>query len=103
MSGETTGDLIPQFETFEKKVGMVVRRGARGNVGQTEFSIIPNPNGATNLEVAFSRTDSKTTSEPIIIRGATDEDVEEIADTIVGYLKKGKTSKEIIEHLEKTE
>ena len=103
MSGETTGDLAPEFKIFETKVRGVVLKGAKGVVGNTTFSIMPSSLGIDRLEVAFSpkttKTEDEFIGEPVRIN-ARQEDLEEVADTINRYLTSGESPEKILKHLD---
>ena len=82
------------FKTYDVPVqdGKIIRKAARGTVGDTTVSIQPNEHGVDNLEVAFLRKDRKSddkfVGEPIRIN-ATQLDLEEVADLLTRHLKGG--------------
>lgn len=93
------------FKTYDVSVqdGKIIRKGATGIVGNTTVSIQPNEHGVDDLEVAFLRKDKKGkdqfVGEPTRIN-ATQEDVEEVADTLTRHLAGGKKAEDLIKLLE---
>ncbi|MFA5770485.1 MAG: hypothetical protein WC894_03260 [Patescibacteria group bacterium] len=105
-AGATEGAKPAQlFKTYDVPVqdGKIVRKGATGIVGNTTVSIQPNGDGVDDLEVAFLRKDKKGkdkfVGEPMRIN-ATQEDVEEVADTLTRHLAGGKKAEDLIKLLE---
>ncbi len=96
----------PLFKTYDVLVqnGTLSRKAARGTVGNTTVSILPDEQGLGDLEVAFLRKDKKGEDQlvrnPIMIH-AGDEDIVEVADTLTRHLAGGTNAEKLLKLLEK--
>lgn len=93
------------FNTYDVPVqgGKLTRKGARGVVGDTTVSIIPNELGSDDLEVAFLRKDNKGNDQFVgesTRINAGQKDLEEVADTLTRHLAGGAKAEDLIRLLE---
>ena len=102
MEGAKPAQLFTTYEVPVKD-GKIIRKAARGTVGDTTVSILPNKHGVDDLEVAFLRKDKKGkdqfVGEPTKIN-ATQLDLEEVADALTRHLKGGAKAEDLIKLLE---